>query len=134
MNDIDKIRKAYTEAMNALESGYAHKVSDAFKNLIITFEQEYPERTQNEEVAFLQLQVAAASIRYHVFMQDVSSATSSFTLLCEESNKLLKTDILDEHYKQKTRQLIDETEQVLNASPRNLNILITVLRGSHHHI
>ena len=101
--------------MNALESGYAHKVSDAFNNLIITFEQEYPERTTDPAVAFLQLQVAAASIRYHVFRQDVLSATSSFSLLCEESNKLLKTDILDEHYKQKTRQLIDETEQVLNA-------------------
>ena len=81
--------------MNALESGYAHKVSDAFNNLIITFEQEYPERTTDPAVAFLQLQVAAASIRYHVFRQDVLSATSSFTLLCEESNKLLKTDILD---------------------------------------
>ena len=50
--------------MKALESGYSHKVKDAMTNLITTFEQEYPERTQDPEVAFLQLQVAAASIRY----------------------------------------------------------------------
>ena len=87
MNDIDKIKNAYTEAMKALESGYSHKVKDAITNLITIFEQEYPERTQNQEVAFLQLQVAAASIHYHVFVQDVLSATNSFTLLCEESNK-----------------------------------------------
>lgn len=73
MNDIDKIRNAYTEAMKAFESGYSHKVKDAITNLITIFEQEYPERTQNQDVAFLQLQVAAASIRYHVFRQDVSS-------------------------------------------------------------
>lgn len=129
MNDIDKIRNAYTEAMKALESGYSHKVKDAITNLITIFEQEYPERTQNQEVAFLQLQVAVASIRYHVFRQDVLSATSSFTLLCEESNKLLKTDILDEHYKEKTRQLIDETEQVLNAFRENLEHIDNSLTG-----
>lgn len=129
MNDIDKIRNAYTEAMKALESGYSHKVKDAITNLITIFEQEYPERTQNQEVAFLQLQVAAASIRYHVFRQDVLSATSSFTLLCEESNKLLKTDLLDEHYKQKTCQLIDETEQVLNAFREDLDHVDNSLTG-----
>lgn len=53
MNDIDKIRNAYTEAMKALESGYSHKVKDAITNLITIFEQEYPERTQDQEVAFL---------------------------------------------------------------------------------
>lgn len=62
-------------------------------------------------------------------MQDVLSATSSFTLLCEESNKLLKTDILDEHYKQKTRQLIDETEQVLNAFREKLEHIDNSLTG-----
>lgn len=129
MNDIDKIRNAYTEAMKALESGYSHKVKDAITNLITIFEQEYPERTQDPDVAFLQLQVAAASIRYHVFRQDVLSATSSFSLLCEESNKLLKTDILDEHYKQKTCQLIDETEQVLNAFREDLDHVDNSLTG-----
>ena len=129
MNNIDKIRNAYTEAMKALESGYSHKVKDAITNLITIFEQEYPERTQNQEVAFLQLQVAAASIHYHVFVQDVLSATNSFTLLCEESNKLLKTDILDEHYKEKTRQLIDETEQVLNGFREKLEHIDNSLTG-----
>ena len=115
--------------MNALESGYAHKVRDAFNNLIITFEQEYPERTIDPAVAFLQLQVAAASIHYHVFVQDDLSATNSFTLLCEECERLFKTDILDEHYKEKTRQLIDETEQVLNAFREKLEHIDNSLTG-----
>jgi len=38
MNNIDKIRNAYTEAMKALESGYSHKVKDSITNLITIFE------------------------------------------------------------------------------------------------
>ena len=104
-------------------------MKDAIINLITTFEQEYPERPQDPEVAFLQLQVAAASIRYYFFRQDVLSATSSFSLLCEESNKLLKTDILSEKYKQKTLQLIDEIEQVLNTFCEDLEHIDNNLTG-----
>ena len=129
MNDINKIRNAYTEAMNALDSGYSHKVKDAIDDLIITFEQEYPERITNPAVAFLQLQVAAASIRYHVFVQDVLSATNSFRMLCEECERLFETDMLDDHYKQKIRQLVDETEQVLNVFHENLEHIDNSLTG-----
>lgn len=52
MNDIHKIKKAYTDAIKALEGGYSHKVRDAIENLNATFEQEYPERTKEPEVAF----------------------------------------------------------------------------------
>ena len=129
MNDIHKIKKAYTDAIKALEGGYSHKVRDAIENLNATFEQEYPERTKEPEVAFLQLQVAAVSIRYHIFRQDVLSAIRSFSLLCEESNQLLEADILDDFYSKKTCQLVDETEQVLNSFRENMEHVDYSLTG-----
>lgn len=41
MNYINIIKKAYTEEIKTLESGYFHREKDAMKKLITTFEQEY---------------------------------------------------------------------------------------------
>lgn len=129
MNDIEKIKTAYEEAMKALESGFAHKVKAAFDTLISTFQKEYPERTQDPSIAYLQLQIMAASIPYHIFMQDAVSAFGAYMQLSENCERFLATGIMDERYRNMTLQLLSDAKKAFDEFYEERNHIDQSLTG-----